>query len=194
MNEAASQAEISRSTIYRLVHEGKLSATTDRRGKKVIELSEFIRVFGEPKKTKEQNKTSDRKDKKNISGHSHETNFSHLGQELEQLRNQLQMKDLELKLKDKELAWMNSRVEELREAHAQVIEEKNKFLQIIERQTLLLTNSSTPKPATTAIKKTIAPITTKEQKTPAKSTVKKAAEIKKASSEKLEKKAAKKRK
>lgn len=42
--DAAKKVDISRSSIYRLIDERKLSATTDRWGKKVVELSELLRV------------------------------------------------------------------------------------------------------------------------------------------------------
>ena len=44
--DAAKKVGLSRSSIYRLIDEGKISATTDHRGKKVVELTELLRVFG----------------------------------------------------------------------------------------------------------------------------------------------------
>lgn len=59
--EAAQKVGISRSSIYRLIDEGKLSASTDRRGKKVVELSELLRVFGSIQEETESDKTQENK-------------------------------------------------------------------------------------------------------------------------------------
>jgi len=58
--DAAKKTGMSRSSMYRLVEEGKLSVTTDHRGKKVVDLSELLRVFGSvlnetPRKDKQEN-------------------------------------------------------------------------------------------------------------------------------------------
>jgi hypothetical protein len=46
-NDAASVAGISRRSIQRAIKEGRLSATTDGDGNRVIDTSELIRVYGE---------------------------------------------------------------------------------------------------------------------------------------------------
>lgn len=147
--DAAKKAGISRSSIYRLIDEGKLSATTDRRGKKVVELSELLRVFGSIQEETEEDKTKE--NKKHISGNARrisgktgqDTLFSTV-QELEHLRTQLQLKDMELRLKDKELELAHERMQDLRQTTEQVNQEKNKLLNIIERQTLLLAAPKAP--------------------------------------------------
>jgi excisionase family DNA binding protein len=46
-NDAARVAGISRRSIQRAIKEGRLSATTDGDGNRVIDTSELIRVYGE---------------------------------------------------------------------------------------------------------------------------------------------------
>ena len=149
LSDAATKVGISRSSIYRLIDEGKLSATTDHRGKKVVELTELLRVFGSigQDETGQNTPQEDRKHKPvNVSGTAIKTGQDTLVsavQELERMRYQLQLKDMELKLKDKELELMQDRLGDLRQATEQVSKEKNKLLEIIERQSLLL---AAPKP------------------------------------------------
>ena len=155
LSDAATKVGISRSSIYRLIDEGKLSATTDHRGKKVVELTELLRVFGSigQDETGQNTPQEDRKNKPvNVSGTAIKTGQDTLVsavQELERMRYQLQLKDMELKLKDKELELMQDRLGDLRQATEQVSKEKNKLLEIIERQSLLL---AAPKPQQAASK------------------------------------------
>lgn len=149
LSDAAKKVGISRSSIYRLIEEGKLSATTDHRGKKVVELTELLRVFGSigHDETKQNKSQEDRKHKPvHTSGTSSKTGQDTLVsavQELERMRYQLQIKDMELKLKDKELELVQERLGDLKQITEQVSQEKNKLLEIIERQSLLL---AAPKP------------------------------------------------
>lgn len=179
--DAAKKVGISRSSIYRLIDEGKLSATTDRRGKKVVELSELLRVFGSIQEETEQDKTQENKKHKpvNASGLTgrtgQDTLFSTV-QELEHLRTQLQLKDMELRLKDKELELANERMQDLRQTTEQVNQEKNKLLNIIERQTLLLAAPKPPRVASKTIQapppaKKTAPAVKKAVTTPTKKVV-----------------------
>lgn len=139
---------MSRSSIYRLIEEGKLSATTDHRGKKVVELTELLRVFGSIQDETAQNTSQeDRKHRPvNISGTTSKTGQDTLVstvQELERMRYQLQLKDMELKLKEKELELVQERLGDLKQVAEQVSQEKNKLLEILERQSLML---AAPKP------------------------------------------------
>lgn len=149
LSDAATKVGISRSSIYRLIDEGKLSATTDHRGKKVVELTELLRVFGSigQDETGQNTPQEDRKHKPvNVSGTTIKTGQDTLVsavQELERMRYQLQLKDMELKLKDKELELVQERLGDLKQVAEQVSQEKNKLLEIIERQSLLL---AAPKP------------------------------------------------
>jgi len=73
--DAAKKVGISRSSIYRLIDEGKLSASTDHRGKKVVELTELLRVFGSLQESTNQDKTQE--NKKHISVTSQRHNELH---------------------------------------------------------------------------------------------------------------------
>lgn len=46
--EAAKFAGISRATLYRHIKQGRVSASTNKRGENVIDTSELVRVYGEP--------------------------------------------------------------------------------------------------------------------------------------------------
>lgn len=176
--EVAARTGMARSSIYRLIDEGKLSATIDHRGRKSIELTEALRVFGSltEKEKNRENNTPDKSNNKVIrTRHTEATGqdtVSALIQELAQARAELQFKAKELDLKDRELALMQSRVEELKTTHEQTVSEKNRFLEIIERQSLLL---AAPKPArprtSTPAKKTT---TARAAATPKKTTTAKA--------------------
>ena len=168
LSEVAARTGMARSSIYRLIDEGKLSATTDHRGRKAVELTEVLRVFGSiknettPKDTQEDRSNSTVRITRTTNETGQETLLS-LVQELERTRAELQFKAKEIDLKDRELALMQTRVEELKATNAQASAEKNRFLEIIERQSLLL---AAPKPATPARKR--APVATAP--TPAKPT------------------------
>lgn len=149
LSEVAQRTGMARSSIYRLIDEGKLSATLDHRGRKCVELTEMLRVFGAI-----QNETGQEDNKQDTSNSSVRTartsnetgqeTITALMQELAQARAELQFRSKELDLKDRELGLMQTRVNELKATHEQAITEKNRFLEIIERQSLLL---AAPKPA-----------------------------------------------
>lgn len=180
--EVASRTGMARSSIYRLIDEGRLSATTDHRGRKAVELTEVLRVFGAiTNETTGKDTSPDTPNKPVItSRHTGETGqdtlFS-LMQELERTRAELQFKAKELDLKDRELALMQTRVEELKATNEQATTEKNRFLEIIERQSLLLAAPKQAAPARqrAAVKKPAASAQPKPAaKKPAASTTKKA--------------------
>lgn len=165
LSDAAKKVGISRSSIYRLIDEGKLSATTDHRGKKVVELTELLRVFSTIQNETGQNTSQeDRKHKPvNASGTTSKTGQDTLVsavQELERMRYQLQLKDMELKLKDKELELVQERLGDLKQAAEQVNKEKNKLLEIIERQSLMLAAPKPQKAPSQARSKAVKPATT----------------------------------
>lgn len=171
LSDAAQKVGMSRSSIYRLIEEGKLSATTDHRGKKVVELTELLRVFGSIKDETEQNMSQeDRKHKPvNASGTTSKTGQDTLVsavQELERMRYQLQLKDMELKLKDKELELVQERLGDLKQVAEQVSQEKNKLLEIIERQTLLLAAPKPQQAASKPLSKAVKPTPTPTPKKP----------------------------
>jgi len=155
--DAAKKVGISRSSIYRLIDEGKLSASTDHRGKKVVELTELLRVFGSLQESTNQDKTQENKKHISVTSQRHkektgqDTLFSAV-QELEHLRSQLQLKDMELRLRDQELELVKERMQDLKQSTEEVKDEKNRLLVIIERQTLLLSAPKVTKAVSTAAK------------------------------------------
>lgn len=164
---------MSRSSIYRLIEEGKLSATTDHRGKKVVELTELLRVFGSIGQDETVQKTS-QEDKKyrpvNSTGTTSKTGQDTLVsavQELERMRYQLQLKDMELKLKDKELELAQERLGDLKQVAEQASQEKNKLLSIIERQSLLLAAPKPQQAVSTPRSRAVKPAPTQAKTTPA---------------------------
>lgn len=142
--DSAKKVGISRSSIYRLIDEGKLSSSTDRRGKKVIELTELLRVFGEIKEEKEQEEKNSPRERKQVHQKTTSDTLMSTVQEIENLKFQLQIKEMELKLKDKELEIVKERWMDLKQSGEQVLQEKNKLLEIIDRQSLLLAAPKKP--------------------------------------------------
>ena len=49
---AAKQWNVGKTTIYRLMNDGELSFSLNDKGKRVLDSSELVRVFGEPERTK----------------------------------------------------------------------------------------------------------------------------------------------
>lgn len=149
LSEVAQRTGMARSSIYRIIDEGRLSATLDHRGRKCVELTEVLRVFGSiTNETEQEDKTQDASNKTvrttRMSNETGQDTITALVQELAQARAELQFKSKELDLKDRELGLMQTRVNELKATNEQAITEKNRFLEIIERQSLLL---AAPKPA-----------------------------------------------
>lgn len=145
---------MSRSSIYRLIEEGKLSATTNHRGKKVVELTELLRVFGS---IEEGTRQEDRQEEQKHNPTTQHGTIGKTGQdilfstvrELEQLRFQVQLKDMELRLKDQEISSTKELLNQVKKTSEQMHQEKAQLLQIIERQTLLLAAPKpTPRPMT----------------------------------------------
>jgi len=149
LSEVAQRTGMARSSIYRLIDEGRLSATLDHRGRKCVELTEVLRVFGSIKnETGQEDNTQDTSNNSvrtpRMSNETGQDTITALVQELAQARAELQFRSKELDLKDRELGLMQTRVAELKATNEQAITEKNRFLEIIERQSLLL---AAPKPA-----------------------------------------------
>lgn len=142
LSEVAQRTGMARSSIYRIIDEGRLSATLDHRGRKCVELTEVLRVFGSiTNETGQEDKTQDASNKTvrtaRMSNETGQDTITALVQELAQARAELQFKSKELDLKDRELSVMQTRMNE-------AIAEKHKFWEHIERQSLLL---AAPKPA-----------------------------------------------
>lgn len=137
---AAKKVGMSRSSIYRLIEEGKLSATTDRRGKKVVELTELLRVFGsigqENASGQEQQENIPYKPRKQQE--DNQDSVTSMVIEMERLRAELKLKDSELRFKERELSLTQERLEDAKKVAEIAQKEKEQLLQIVQNQTLLL--------------------------------------------------------
>lgn len=150
VREAAERTGISRQTMFRYIKDGKISATTDRDGQKQIELTELLRVFGELQ-TETETPATPRNRPRQVSRDT-ATAPATSQYQMEILRLQAQ-----LEIKTAELDMAKERINELKTAQHETSAEKNRFLEIIERQSLLL---AAPKPVrqrtSTPAKKTAA--------------------------------------
>lgn len=171
--EVAARTGMARSSIYRLIDEGKLSATTDHRGKKVVELTELLRVFGSIGQDETSRQEQQENKKHNPVRNQYRTaqdssgNVTTMILEVEQLRAQLQIKDMELKLKDREISITQERLQEVKQTAQKMQDEKDQLLNIIHRQTLLLEAPKPPIKAPAAPRKAVARKTSTITKQPA---------------------------
>lgn len=136
VRDAAQRVGISRQTMFRYIKDGKISASTDRDGQKQIELTELLRVFGELQPETE-TPTTPRNSPRPVSRDT-ATAPATSQYQMEILRLQAQ-----LEIKTAELELAKERINELKAAQHEASAEKNRFLEIIERQSLLL---AAPKP------------------------------------------------
>jgi predicted site-specific integrase-resolvase len=60
ITESAKAAGIGRATLYRHIKEGKISCEIDKKGQKVIDTAELIRVYGEIRDTETSHENSKR--------------------------------------------------------------------------------------------------------------------------------------
>lgn len=120
-SKAAQLAGVARSTIYKDIEDGKLSASLDGKGRKVIDVAELERVYGalttpdDAEPSEDVSVGHERTDKKDISDNI-------LQQEVAFLRERLLEKDERLREKD-------SAIEDLRG-------ERDRLLTLLEEQTV----------------------------------------------------------
>lgn len=148
ISETAKKVSMARSSIYRLIEEGRLSCSVDRKGQKVVELSEILRVFGsigqdETPRQEQQEDRSHNLRKQHQDKQDSQDNITSVLIELEKLRAELRVKDIELKFKERELSLTQERLEDAKKVAEITQREKEQLLQIIQNQTLLL---EAPKP------------------------------------------------
>lgn len=137
-SEAARQVGVSRQTIFDKIKAGRLSASLNGDGVKVIELSELLRVFGRLLSADEIKK----KELGKAVQATGQPEIASLQLELERAKMQLELRE-----KDFELEQLRARLDESKERERRAVEEKERFFALIERQSLLL---AAPKPAATA--------------------------------------------
>lgn len=131
VRDAAFRAGVSRQTMFRYIADGRVSATQSRSGQKQIAVSELLRVFGElQSETDAKTAAATARESKRRGGDSLNTTAIQ-ALEIERLRGQLA-------LAEERLSIANERVSELKSRQHDQNEEKGRLLNIIERQTLLL--------------------------------------------------------
>ncbi len=134
VRDAAEHVGVTRQTIFKQIKAGRLSATTDHRGQKQINITELLRVYGTLQSPEEvaQNK------------------INRTQQPLQTMATAVLQLELErakmlLERKDFELSQMRERVDELKAREREATDERLRLFGILEQQTRLLT---APKPAT----------------------------------------------
>lgn len=134
--EAAVRVDKSRQTLFDKIKRGKLSATVNGDGIKVIDVSELLRVFGPLLSDDEL-----RQNQANKSGQGYQSSMTST------LQLELELAKLRLTHTEKELESSNRQLEEMRVRERQSIEDRTQLLGVIERQTLMLAAPATAKPA-----------------------------------------------
>lgn len=143
VREAATRVGVTRQTIFKKISNGELSATTDHRGNKQIDVTELLRVYGKLQSNDSQGETtvnSQRLSKVSM-------NAGGLQLELERARMQLQIKERELQLAEERIADLKAREAESKSRERSSQEEKQQLMTIIDRQTLLLAAPPAKAPA-----------------------------------------------
>lgn len=156
VSDAADHVGVTRQTIFKAIKSGKLSATTNHKGHKQINVVELLRVYGELQSPTQvaQSRTTRHPQSQQL----HTTVALQLELELERAKLQLERKDFEL-------TQMRERLDELKARERETTEERQRLFGILERQTLLLT---APKPIPTAKKKTEGKVAAKPRSVPGK--------------------------
>ena len=137
VKEAADKVGVTRQWLFRLIRKGKLSATLSRDGKKQVDVSELIRVFGEL-----QQNTEDRSysvDRRSLSPKlSNSSTTTALQIELERLKSALEFKQAELALAIDRIQELKDRELLVKERERDLADERNRLIGIIEQQNRLL--------------------------------------------------------
>lgn len=137
VKEAADKVGVTRQWLFRLIREGKLSATLSRDGKKQIDVSELIRVFGELQQSTPDISYS--VDKRSLSPKlANSSTTTALQIELERLKSALDFKQAELALAVERIQELKDRELQVKERERDLADERNRLIGIIEQQNRLL--------------------------------------------------------
>jgi len=137
VKEAADKVGVTRQWLFRLIRQGKLSATLSRDGKKQIDVSELIRVFGELQSNSQDKSYS--VDKKSLSSKLvNSSTTTALQIELERLKSALEFKQAELALAVERIQELKDRELQVKERERDLADERNRLIGIIEQQNRLL--------------------------------------------------------
>lgn len=127
--QALKTIEVSKATLYRDINSGKVSCEIDNKGRKVIDTSELIRVYGELKTPKTQETVS-----RNGSMKPQET-----GETVSLLKQKIGF--LESQLEDSK-----KREDDLQQQRERLYQERDKLLGIVENQQIQLLEDKREKP------------------------------------------------
>ena len=145
VREAADKVGVTRQTIFKYIRQGKISATLSRDGKKQIDVSELIRVFGELQQ--DTGTSSYTNDRRTLSPKPLTTPTTVALQiELERMKSMLEFKQAELVMAKERIAELKDREAQVKEREREAIEERNRLIGVIEQQGRLL---AAPAPAPT---------------------------------------------
>lgn len=156
VRDAADKVGVTRQTIFKYIRQGKISATLSRDGKKQIDVSELIRVFGELQQ--DTGTSSYTNDRRTLSPKPLTTPTTVALQiELERMKSMLEFKQAELVMAKERIAELKDREAQVKEREREAIEERNRLIGVIEQQGRLLAAPAAIAPkATTPVAKPIA--------------------------------------
>ena len=151
VRDAADKVGVTRQTIFKYIRQGKISATLSRDGKKQIDVSELIRVFGELQQ--DTGTSSYTNDRRTLSPKPLTTTTTVALQiELERMKSMLEFKQAELVMAKERIAELKDREAQVKEREREAIEERNRLIGVIEQQGRLLAAPAPAPPKPKAVK------------------------------------------
>ena len=151
VRDAADKVGVTRQTIFKYIRQGKISATLSRDGKKQIDVSELIRVFGELQPNT--GTTGYTSDSRTLSPKPLNTPTTVALQiELERMKSMLEFKQAELAMAKERIAELKDREAHIKEREREAIEERNRLIGVIEQQGRLLAAPAPTPPKPRAVK------------------------------------------
>ncbi len=151
VRDAADKVGVTRQTIFKYIRQGKISATLSRDGKKQIDVSELIRVFGELQQ--DTGTSSYTNDRRTLSPKPLTTPTTVALQiELERMKSMLEFKQAELVMAKERIAELKDREAQVKEREREAIEERNRLIGVIEQQGRLLAAPAPTPPKPRAVK------------------------------------------
>ena len=151
VRDAADKVGVTRQTIFKYIRQGKISATLSRDGKKQIDVSELIRVFGELQQ--DTGTSSYTNDRRTLSPKPLTTTTTVALQiELERMKSMLEFKQAELVMAKERIAELKDREAQVKEREREAIEERNRLIGVIEQQGRLLAAPAPTPPKLRAVK------------------------------------------
>lgn len=84
---AAKQWKTSKTTVYKLMNDGKLSFNLNEQGKRVLDVSELVRVLGEPKRSQETTVDALQEQLQRQNGHMIQVMQARIDEQAEQIKS-----------------------------------------------------------------------------------------------------------